>query len=144
MKHNANIFLFCASLIVTSLWPTVASADRTLRYTDHEPYGNMRTRLIKETFFRAIEQESLGRLKIDAHWNGELSTSYDALKTIGQGSVADMGIVVPEYTPEQLPRHQIFKSFPLGPGRGEAQVNAFQRISASIASLVASWKTTIW
>ena len=29
---------------------------------------------------------------------------------------------------EQLPRHQIFKSFPLGPGRGEAQVNAFQRI----------------
>lgn len=128
MKHNANIFLFCASLIVTSLWPTVASADRTLRYTDHEPYGNMRTRLIKETFFRAIEQESLGRLKIDAHWNGELSTSYDALKTIGQGSVADMGIVVPEYTPEQLPRHQIFKSFPLGPGRGEAQVNAFQRI----------------
>lgn len=128
MKHNANIFLFCASLIVTSLWPTVASADRTLRYTDHEPYGNMRTRLIKETFFRAIEQESLGRLKIDAHWNGELSTSYDALKTIGRGSVADMGIVVPEYTPEQLPRHQIFKSFPLGPGRGEAQVNAFQRI----------------
>lgn len=36
--------------------------------------------------------------------------------------------MVPEYTPEQLPRHQIFKSFPLGPGRGEAQVNAFQRI----------------
>lgn len=128
MKPNATVLLFCAASIFTSLLPASASAAKTLRYTDHEPYGNMRTRLIKETFFSAIESESLGRLKIDARWNGELSTSYNALKTISQGDAADIGIVVPEYTPEQLPRHQMFKSFPLGPDNGAAQVNVFQRI----------------
>lgn len=128
MKHNAKALLFCAAWVFASLWTAAASAATTLRYTDHEPYGNMRTRLIKETFFREIEAESSGRLKIEAHWNGELSTSYNALETISQGAVADIGIVVPEYTPDLLPRHQIFKSFPLGPASGNAQVNAFRRI----------------
>lgn len=128
MKHNAKALLYCAAWVFTCLWAATASATTTLRYTDHEPYGNMRTRLIKETFFRAIETESLGRLKIDAHWNGELSTSYNALTTISQGGVADMGTVVPEYTPDLLPRHQIFKSFPLGPASGNAQAAAFERI----------------
>lgn len=128
MKHNAKALLFCAGWVVASVWAATASATTTLRYTDHEPYGNMRTRLIKETFFRAIETESIGRLKIEAHWNGELSTSYDALKTISRGDVADIGIVVPEYTPDLLPRHQIFKSFPLGPASGNAQVATFRRI----------------
>ncbi|MFP1497474.1 hypothetical protein ACLB1Q_27700 [Escherichia coli] len=39
-------------------------------YTDHEPYGGMRTQIIKEIFFAEIE-ESQGRLKIEPHWNGE-------------------------------------------------------------------------
>ncbi|WP_330982761.1 MULTISPECIES: ABC transporter substrate-binding protein [Enterobacterales] len=103
-------------------------AETVLRYTDHEALSNMRTRVIKDVFFAAIEQESHGRLRVEDHWNGELAISYDALKTISEGQKADMGIVVPEYTADQLPLHQIFKSFPLGPDKGEKQVAFFHRV----------------
>lgn len=105
-----------------------AQAETVLRYTDHEPLGNMRTHVIKDVFFKAIAEESHGRLRVEDHWNGELAISYDALKTIGEGKKADMGIVVPEYTADQLPLHQIFKSFPLGPDNGEKQVAFFHNV----------------
>ena len=107
---------------------TCASAETVLRYTDHEPYGNMRTKAINDVFFAAIEKESQGRVRIDAHWNGELSTSYNALRTVQDGEKADIGIVVPEYTPKQLPLFQMFKSFPVGPNSGEKQAEFFQRV----------------
>ncbi|WP_312948461.1 TRAP transporter substrate-binding protein DctP [Superficieibacter sp.] len=109
---------------------TGSAAEKILRYTDHEPYGGMRTQLIKNVFFAEIEKESQGRLKIEPHWNGETAISYDALATISDGSKADMGIVVPEYTAKQLPLHQIFKSFALGPDRGVKQVEFFRRVYA--------------
>ncbi len=109
----------------------VSAQVKTLVYTDHEPLGNMRTRFINEVFFPAIEKESNGRLKIEAHWNGELSISYDALRKVSGKGVADMGIVVPEYTPNELPLHQIFKSFPVGPAGG-LQVEFFQRVYSAL------------
>lgn len=107
---------------------TCARAETVLRYTDHEPYGNMRTKAINDVFFAAIEKQSQGRVHIEAHWNGELSTSYDALRTVQDGEKADIGIVVPEYTPKQLPLFQIFKSFPIGPDSGEKQAAFFLRV----------------
>lgn len=124
MKRTGWVFCLFAAFVL----PGVVKAQTTLRYTDHEPYGNMRTHIIKNTFFNAIEHESQGRIKIDAHWNGEISSSYNALETLSQGERADIGIVVPEYNPEQLPRHQLFKSFPLGPDSGNAQVQFFHRV----------------
>lgn len=122
--------VFFAAALLCVVHTTLA--ETVLRYTDHEPLGNMRTKLINDVFFNAIEQESQGRIRVEAHWNGELSVSYDALKTIGEGQKADIGIVVPEYTPEQLPRFQIFKSFPLGPDNGEKQVQFFHNVFATI------------
>lgn len=109
-----------------------AAPAKTLRYTDHEPYGGMRTRLIKDVFFAEIERESQGRLHIEAHWNGETAISYEALAAIRDGSKTDMGIVVPEYTAKQLPLHQIFKSFAIGPDHGANQVEFFRRIYAEL------------
>ncbi|MEG2267190.1 MAG: TRAP transporter substrate-binding protein DctP [Acinetobacter sp.] len=117
-----------ASLALVVLPIAAAHAETVLRYTDHEPYGNMRTQAIKTIFFTAIEKESQGRLRIDAHWNGELSSSYNALHTVQEGEKADIGIVVPEYTPDKLPLFQMFKSFPLGPDSGEKQVQFFARV----------------
>ncbi|MRS14289.1 ABC transporter substrate-binding protein [Enterobacteriaceae bacterium RIT691] len=122
--------VFFAAALLCVVHTTLA--ETVLRYTDHEPLGNMRTKLINDVFFKAIEQESQSRIRVEAHWNGELSVSYDALKTIGEGQKADIGIVVPEYTPEQLPRFQIFKSFPLGPDNGEKQVQFFHNVFATI------------
>lgn len=80
------------------------------------------TRFIKEVFFAAIERESNGRLKIEDHWEGELSRSYDALRTVGKGGAVDMAAVVPEYTAARAAAvHQIFKSLPDWT-RGDRQV----------------------
>ena len=113
---------------------TTAAPARVLIYTDHEPLGGMRTRFINEVFFPAIEKESNGRLKIEPHWGGELSISYDALRTVAEGNVADMAIVVPEYTADILPLHQVFKSFPVGPS-GEKQLDFFHRVYQEIPAL---------
>lgn len=122
--------------LASLLLPATASEPITLKYTDHEPLGGMRTEFIKRVVFSAIEQESQGRLKIEDHWGGELSSSYDALRTVGQGKTVDMAIVVPEYSPNELPLHQIFKSFPTGP-TADQQLKFFQRVYADVPSFPA-------
>ena len=87
----------------------------------------MRTKFIKDVFFASIEKESQGRLKVEEHWDSAVSVGYDALEVAGKGRAADMAIVVPEYTANTLPLHQIFKSFPTGP-TGQRQVDFFRRV----------------
>lgn len=118
-------------ILAAALLPGTASATKILRYSDHEPLGGMRTRFIKDVFFAAVEKESNGRLKIEEHWNAELSSGYDALRTAGKGEAADLAIVVPEYMADNLPLHQIFKSFPTGPA-GAQQVSFFRRVYGEI------------
>ena len=126
------LVLFSTALLICG----TAAAQTILRYSDHEPLGGMRTRFIKDVFFAAIHKESNGRLKVDDHWDSKLATGYDALRVVGEGRVADMGIVVPEYTANDLPLHQIFKSFPKGP-TGDKQVTFFRRAYAEIPALPA-------
>ncbi|RDR22912.1 TRAP transporter substrate-binding protein DctP [Escherichia marmotae] len=133
MTFKHFLFSLISGLLLVS-FPNIA-AEKILRYTAHEPYGGMRTQLIKEVLFAEIGKESQGRLKIEPHWNGEIAISYDALATISDGSKADMGIVVPEYTAKQLPLHQIFKSFAVGPEHGASQVEFFRRVYAEIPEL---------
>lgn len=118
-------------LFAAVLLPNTAAGTTILRYSDHEPLGGMRTRFIKDVFFTAVERESNGRLKIEDHWSAELSSGYDALRTVGKGEVTDMGIVVPEYMANDLPLHQLFKSFPTGPA-GAKQVAFFRRVYGDI------------
>ena len=125
-----------ALLLAALLLPATASAQKILRYSDHEPLGGMRTRFIKDVFFAAIERESNGRLKIEDRWDSVISTGYDALRVVGDGRVADMAIVVPEYSAKELPLHQIFKSFPTGP-TGDRQVAFFRRAYAEIPAFPA-------
>ena len=68
MDLNKIIFLMmlCVPMFVGA---------QTLTFTDHEPMGNMRTQVTRQ-FFRLVEQESKGRIRIDHHWNGELPPSY--------------------------------------------------------------------
>lgn len=112
-------------LLAGFLLPNTVLAAKTLKYSDHEALGGARTQFINDVFFSSIENESHGRLKIEPHWGGELGAGYDALALVGQGTKADMAIVVPEYTAKQLPLHQIFKSFPVGPA-ADRQVEFFR------------------
>lgn len=109
--------------LLSMLVVTASLRSQTLTFTDHEPLGNMRTR-VTEHFFRLVEQESKGRIRIDDHWNGEISSSYDAYETVLEGENADMATVVPEYDSQRMPLHQLFKSFLTGPS-GKAQVGTY-------------------
>lgn len=127
---------FVVNLFAALILPAAASATQTLTYSDHEPLGGMRTRFLNDVLFPAIEKESNGRLKIDAHWGAELSTGYDALRMVGKEGKADMAVIVPEYAADALPLNQIFKSFPVGP-EGEQQVAFFRRVYADIPAFPA-------
>jgi TRAP-type C4-dicarboxylate transport system substrate-binding protein len=115
---------FLVMILAAFLLPATASAEKTLRYSNHEPLGGMRTKFIKDVFFAAIEKESNGRLKIADHWDSALATGYDALTVLGEGTVADIGIVVPEYKSDKLPLHQISKASPWAPP-GIIRLNSF-------------------
>lgn len=123
-------------LLVALLLPSLSLAQRVLRYSDHEPLGGMSTRFIKDVLFAAIEPESNGRLKIDDRWDSSVATGYDALRVPGEGKVADLAVVVPEYSARELPLHPLFKGFLTGPS-GDRQVGFFQRAYAEIPALPA-------
>ncbi|MFJ5774500.1 hypothetical protein [Streptomyces sp. NPDC093094] len=112
------------------------TTPRILTYSDHRPPGETRTRFLKDVVFPAIERESNGRLKIEAHWDGEIAGSFDALRAVGEPGGTDMATVVPEYTADRLPLHQIFKSFPLGP-TGRSQIEFFRRVHAEVPAFPA-------
>lgn len=112
----------------------MAMAQTTLRYSDHEPLGNLRTRFIDTHFLAALERESKGRITVERHWNAEIATGYDALKTVAAGDKAELAVLVPEYAADALPLHQLFKSFATGRS-GAAQVVLLQRAYRSIPEL---------
>ncbi|MFP8967740.1 TRAP transporter substrate-binding protein DctP [Pokkaliibacter sp. CJK22405] len=103
-----------------------AQATTVLTFSDHQPLDGMRTRFLDEVFFPAVERESEGRLKIERHWDGELAIAYDALPTLRSGKT-DLSVIVPEYKANDLPLHQIFKGFPVGPS-GARQVDFFREV----------------
>lgn len=113
---------------------TIKQGSLTLIYSDHEPLGNMRTKFLNDVFFHAIEKESSGRIKINPVWNGEISISYENLNTVKDGTRAQITVVVPEYSMKELPLHQLFKSFPIGPS-GQKQVEFFRRVYDEVPEL---------
>ena len=104
-----------------------------MTYSDHEALRNTRTAFLTDVFFKNIEKESHGRLKIETHWNSELFTGYDALKKTNDGTL-DMAVIVPEYDAANMPLHQLFKSFPLGP-TGKKQVEFLSTIYRDVSVL---------
>jgi TRAP-type C4-dicarboxylate transport system substrate-binding protein len=124
--RRPTFWTLVASLAATLLAPAEAEAQRVLRYTDHEPLGGMRTRFLKEILFPAIEKETKGRIRIEAHWDGEVADSHAVLAAIASEDKADIGVIVPEYFAQQMPMGQLFKSFLTGPS-GADQVRFFRR-----------------
>lgn len=46
-------FLLSGFLLLS---PSIFAAEKILRYTDHEPYGGMRTQIIKEIFLQKLKR----------------------------------------------------------------------------------------
>ncbi len=50
-------FLLSGFLLLS---PSIFAAEKILRYTDHEPYGGMRTQIIKEIFLQKLKKSRRG------------------------------------------------------------------------------------
>lgn len=101
-------------------------AETVLKYSDHQPLNGMRMQFLNEVFFPAVKRESKGRVVIERHWDGELAAAYDALPALSSGK-NDISVIVPEYKSKEMPLHQIFKGFPVGPS-GAKQVEFFREV----------------
>ena len=92
----------------------VAAADLTLKYSDHDPLGGMRTQFVQDVWLPEIVAQSGDTIEVQDFWGGALLGSKEILKGISDG-VTDMGFVFPGHYPNQLVAHSIFSMFPRGP-----------------------------
>ena len=107
-----------SGLIAAGLLTGSQVAADTLRYSDHDPLGGMRTQFVNDVWLSEIEEESSGDLKVKPLFGGVLLGSKEVLTGVGQG-IADMGFVFPGHYPERLVAHTIFPLFPRGPAKFE-------------------------
>lgn len=54
----------------------------------------MRTHFINDVFFKNIESESQGRIKIEPHWGGSIAKAHDELQAIADHKT-DLIVAVP-------------------------------------------------
>ena len=97
---------------------TSAGAQMTLKYSDHDPPGGMRTQFNQDFWLPEIEKQTGGEITVQDFFGGALFSSKEILKGIGDG-VTDMGFVYPGHYPQQLLVHNIFALFPRGPNKFE-------------------------
>lgn len=90
----------------------------TVRYTDHDPLGGMRTQFVNDVWLPAIAEASTGSIEVTPMFGGTLMGSKEVLSGVGDG-IADLGFVFPGHYPERLVAHTIFPLFPRGPAKFE-------------------------
>ena len=137
-EKTMKLKMILFSTILTLAGTSPAFAQTVLTYSDHEPYGNMRTRFINDVFFKNVEAESNGRIKIEPHWGGEITTAHKEFEAIEEKRT-DLIVAVPEYNEKRLPLHQLFKSFLIGPS-GNKQVETLRQIYQNIPELTAEYE----
>lgn len=123
MLRNMTVFnRGFSSLAATLLAAAIATAGTaqadTIRYTDHDPLGGMRTQFVNDVWLKAIETRSSGEFEVRPFFGAALMGSKEALTGLGDG-VADIGFVFPGHYPERLVAHTIFPLFPRGPAKYE-------------------------
>lgn len=108
-----------------------AFATTTLRYSDHDSPGGMRTKFVKDVWIPAIEAQSKGDIKVQALFGGALLGSSEALGGLSDG-VVDMAFIFPDFYPKQLLLNQVFKLFPIGPRTWKGQQWLYNKVFTTI------------
>jgi len=119
-KNWANIFIFILIflLVLTFTGMTVSSQTITLKYSDSDPPGGMRTDFLKEVWLPEIVKQTDGKVKFQDFWGSALLGPAEALKGCMDG-VTDMTMVFSDFYPKQLPAMQLFRLFPKSPEKWE-------------------------
>ena len=116
-----------------------ASAEVTLRYSDHDPAGAMRTGFNKDVWLPEIEKQTGGEVKIQDFFGGSLLGSKEVLKGIGDG-VTDLGFAYPGHYPRQLLAHNIYNLFPRGPQKYSDMVRLWRKVNEEVPAFKAELK----
>ncbi len=120
LKNYSNIFIFTLIfvLVLTFAGMTVSSQTITLRYSDSDPPGGMRTDFVRDVWLAEIEKQTDGQVKFQDFWGSALLGPAEALKGC-QDEVTDMTMVFADFYPKQLPTFQLFRLFPRSPEKWE-------------------------
>ncbi len=116
-----------------------ALAEMTLRYSDHDPAGAMRTGFNKDVWLPEIEKQTGGEVKIQDFFGGSLLGSKEVLKGIGDG-VTDLGFAYPGHYPRQLLAHNIYNLFPRGPQKYSDMVRLWRKVNEEVPAFKAELK----
>ena len=103
-----------AGVMGVAMLASSSAGAETLRYSDHDPLGGMRTQFVNDVWLPEINKQSGGELDAKPFFGGVLMGSKEILTGIGQG-ITDVGFVYPGHYPERLIAHTIFPLFPRGP-----------------------------
>lgn len=138
LSRTVGLATVVAGLFALSVG-TAGAADITLKYSDHDPLGGMRTDFVKNVWLAEIEKQSGGKVKIQDFWGGALMGSKEILKGIGDG-VTDLGFVFPGHYPTQLVAHSVYNLFPRGPNNFADMAKLYHAAYEQIPELNAELK----
>jgi len=114
------LILFCFSIAV-SVFGAGAQEEPgkevTLRFSEHDAPSGIRAEATK-VWFKEIEKQTGGKVKIEPYWSSALFKSKEALKGCQDG-VADIVHISPGHYPKLLPSLQAWRMFPQGPNKRE-------------------------
>jgi len=139
-KKSAKIIICVVALLGTIWAANVCQAGSiTIKYSDHDPPGGMRTEFLKNVWLPEIVKQTGGKVKIHDFWGAALLNSKEIFKGIGDG-VTDMGFVYPGHYPGQLVAFTIFKLFPRGPSEFENMAWFYRKVYEEIPEFNAELK----
>ncbi|OGO21055.1 MAG: hypothetical protein A2144_13215 [Chloroflexi bacterium RBG_16_50_9] len=100
------IILFAASLVACKgPEPAATAKPITLVFSSHDPATGSWGETYNP-FFKEIEQRTGGKVKIEAHWGGELAGLFDAVNAAADGTV-DMAHTLPTLAPKSFPTEDV-------------------------------------
>ena len=115
-----------------------ARAEVILKYADHNPPTGPKQEAVLQ-WFKEIEKETGGRVKIKPYFGGVLGNATETLKLVKDGSV-DIGYIISNFYPRQLVAHNIFRLFPIWPQEWENLSNIYDEIYRTIPEYTEEFK----
>ena len=139
-KKSAKIIICVVALLGIVWGVNVCQAGSiTIKYSDHDPPGGMRTEFLKNIWLPEIVKQTGGKVKIHDFFGAALLNSKEIFKGIGDG-VTNMGFVYPGHYPGQLVAFTIFKLFPRGPSEFENMAWFYRKVYEEIPEFNAELK----
>ena len=67
-SFGVTLLALTTAVLLTLGATSIQAADITLKYSDHDPLGGMRTNFLKNVWLPEIEKQTNGKVKIQDFW----------------------------------------------------------------------------